>query len=319
MQFSLDCAGKVNVATPRLPKNDPRRDALEKMLEENQPAKVIYTSSAFGQWLRHVDSISPTVPQDTIPADEFWSGRSYVTGDFEATITHLIGKAEGYAGGEVEQGREAVIVIGPPASGKSTLAATLAATLKAAIVDCDDCKPVIPEYGNGEGVQAVHDESSLLANFVLDRLMEAGANLTIPKVGKNPETLSALIDFLVDDGYRVTLVNVSVDPDECARRMARRFLETGRLVHPRYMEQVGSKPQETYELLIKDNRIRAFWSVDANGRPGELAADEPQGDLPQAFQGGRLAACLRPGGERANDAETPLDASGSSKKAGLGV
>ena len=124
VQFSLDCAGKVNVATPRLPKNDPRRDALEKMLEENQPAKVIYTSSAFGQWLRHVDSISPTVPQDTIPADEFWSGRSYVTGDFEATITHLIGKAEGYAGGEVEQGREAVIVIGPPASGKSTLAAT---------------------------------------------------------------------------------------------------------------------------------------------------------------------------------------------------
>lgn len=296
------------MANPVLSKDDPRRVELERMLEQNQPAKVLFTSQAFGQWLRYIDAVPTTVDTKTIPNQQFWSSRAYLTGDLEATITHLLGKAKSYAEGDISTGREAVIVIGSPASGKSTIAERLASILKAAIVDCDDCKPIIPEYGQGEGVQAVHDESSLLSNFVLDRLMEEGANLAIPKVGKNPETISELIDLLVEEGYRVTLVNVSVDPDECARRMTRRFLETGRLIHPQYMEQVGSKPQETYELLIKDKNISAYWSVEANGPPGEYVFEEPQGDLPEAYQNGRLTSAFRPRGERADHAVSPQDA-----------
>ena len=45
-----------------------------------------------------------------------------------------------------DRNRKATIVIGPPASGKSTIANAIALRMRAAIADVDDAKKVIPEY-----------------------------------------------------------------------------------------------------------------------------------------------------------------------------
>ena len=60
----------------------------------------------------------------------------------------------------------AIINIGPPAAGKSAIANPLAVKYNATIVDPDEAKKVLPEFGGGIGGNAVHQESKVLANGI---------------------------------------------------------------------------------------------------------------------------------------------------------
>lgn len=138
---------------------------------------------------------------------------------------------------------KAVIIIGLPASGKSTVANTIADDYGAIILDSDFAKRKIPEYeDNPAGASLVHEESDFLifgANIpgkpqsfksVFDIAIENNFNIIIPKIGYDYKKINDLSIVLTKFGYQVHLVCVSLDRRLATQRAIRRFLKTSRYV-----------------------------------------------------------------------------------------
>ena len=173
---------------------------------------------------------------------------------------HDIAKA--YAGGTVRSERKAVIILGPPAAGKSSIANPIARALGAAIPDPDDVKKVLPEFEGGFGSAAVHEESSFISSELLYELSVRGDNLVIPKVGLNEQSIKDLVNGLKANGYSVDLLHMKVDPSENYRRMVRRFIETSRLIEDSYFKAVGNKPEGLYNALKNSGHIEGYANID---------------------------------------------------------
>jgi hypothetical protein len=183
-----------------------------------------------------------------------------------AAMQRFRDEAESYAG-ELGPARErkATILLGPPAAGKSTIAEGLAIDQRAAILDPDDIKKRLPEYEGGVGAAAVHEESSDLAK-ILEGIMRAeGTNMIVPKVGGSAGSIEKLVARMRESGYEVAVVNMAVEPDEAYRRMIGRFVDTGRIIPPKYMDEVGNNPTLTYRALRDGGAADGFAEIDNNG------------------------------------------------------
>jgi predicted kinase len=194
-----------------------------------------------------------------------------VTGWDEA-VNGLTFKAASYARGEVANERKAVIVMGAPAAGKNAIAEELAPMLRAALPDPDDAKKIIPGYNDGIGSSSVHKESNNLYGDVVKRMMADGTNMVIPKVGYWIDSITNLADRLHKNGYRVEIVLMDVNPDEAFRRAIKRFIDTGRLVTPKYVIDVDGLPRRNYDKLKRDGYAEAFAEIDNNGKEGDPRA-----------------------------------------------
>jgi len=161
----------------------------------------------------------------------------------------------------------ATIVLGPPAAGKSTFSERLARERYAAIVDPDEGKKIIPEYDRGVGVNAVHAESSELAQLVADKLYDEKANLVFPRVGTDPAEMREFITGLNRLGYRVDLIYMNVALDEAFRRMIHRYRE--RLIPLEYFNMVGDRSRQTYYMMNREGLAHEAVEIDANGPPGQ--------------------------------------------------
>lgn len=173
-----------------------------------------------------------------------------------------------YREGNVLQDRQATIILGPPAAGKSTIADRIAQARGAAIIDGDEAKKTLPEYGDGVGAHAVHEEAQDIINMVLERAIDNGDNLVLPKVGKNLDSIERLISDLKEDGYRVGVINMTVPTDTAYVRMIGRFIETGRLVNPDYFRGIGDSPTRTYEALKQKGGLDGYATIDNSGARG---------------------------------------------------
>jgi len=220
------------------------------------------------------------------PPEGFFENREYnVPGgkaDFEGAIDHLRGVAEGFAKQGLGYEKQAILILGPSAAGKSTFAEKLATDTRSAIVDSDEAKKVIEGYRDGMGANAVHEESSFMNRAVEAQMLNAGANIIIPTVGANPEGIGLRIDRLKEAGYTVKLVNVRVDKDEATRRMASRAVRTGRPIGAGYVRGVGDRPSTTYNAL--KGKANGFAEIEASGPRGSDRVTESNG-LTQLEQG----------------------------------
>lgn len=146
----------------------------------------------------------------------------------------------GYGGAKpssaVRNEKKAILVIGPPASGKSTISNILAEHYGAYIIDSDYAKRKLPEYNNSiGGASYVHDESSHLTqdtsiDSLLTRCIKCGANIVLPKIGDNENSLCSFAKKLSGINYRVYLVSIDLDRRKATRRAYDRFVITGRYV-----------------------------------------------------------------------------------------
>ena len=211
----------------------------------------------------------------------------------EAAREHLLARARSYAGGEPAREFQATIVLGLPGAGKSTVAEGLARARRAAIADPDDAKAIIPEFEGGIGSNAVHRESSLLADDVRGELELNGENLILPKVGKSAKSIDKLVSNLKSLGYSVTLLRAHVDTDEAARRMISRYNQTGRLILPDYFRLAASSSDEAWNAISKEGVNHG--EIDITGPRGTY---EPVGQLPGDIEASLGEAGLRPGGDR---------------------
>lgn len=192
---------------------------------------------------------------------------------YQAASDDLIHRALRYSKGPVRTNREATIILGPPASGKSGFAERIAASEHAALVDPDDAKAMFREFRGGIGANAVHEESTVLARSVLTRVMTRGMNLVLPKVGGDANSIKKAADTLRAAGYTVNLVNMEVGEHEVVRRSIGRFLERGRLISSDYAHEVDGNPTRTYNTL-KGQGFKQVVSIDNNPPPGQYVVKE---------------------------------------------
>lgn len=272
------------------------RGQLDQMATED-PA---YTAA-----LARQSEVQPTTELDGYGTDAFWQQRKYQAADGkellgrDAAVDYLKDKArslawsdEGLPPGNIRSERMATIVIGPPAAGKSTVANPLARDRGAVIVDADEAKKVVPEFGKGDGASAVHEESSELASRVLEDVLVAGDNVLLPKVGSSAASIERTIAALRLEGYRVELIEVSTRPEEAIARMIGRGRATGRFIPPEIMAAGIDGAPRTYQTLKEQNLADAYARIENTpglGQPRGVLED-PQGIL-GAFQ-------RRDGGDR---------------------
>ena len=203
-------------------------------------------------------------------------------------IAESIKKAESYSVNPVPNNKQAWLVLGATASGKSYYSELLAKENNLAIVDSDDIKKIIPEYKGGVGANAVHTESRLLTSEVRRELMDQGKNILLPRVGglaKQKEILSLIQEFK-EEGYEVKTVFVDTDYKTALGRMYKRFAKTGRLVPPSYIEEVQNTPTDTFHR-VKYVGDGYAW-IDNNGEQNQQTIRQDSGILPTSlFSGGR--------------------------------
>ena len=206
--------------------------------------------------------------------------------------------------------KTAVIVLGPPASGKSSISNPIARKYDATIIDADEAKKPLPEYAGGVGSNAVHAESQAIIEKMEKIAIDEGDNLVIPTVGKSADKIRNKIERYKNAGYNVQVLDVYVPAEEAAIRMFRRFYKTGRMIPTDYLNSVGNKPSATYDILRKEEIADGYTRID-----NTVAIDQPRPVIEDT--GGLLEGTeirLRGGGrDRGNDSRKP-GVSGSGKK-----
>jgi len=295
-----------------------KRDEIGELLDSGADRKTIDNHPVVVAALARMSDIPETKLAEGYGGDAWHAERIYrVDGeDVRGTgavlpvlverARRLAATATGAPHRGVDQNRVVTIVLGPPAAGKSFFGNELAHAKRSAILDSDDIKKTLPEYQGGIGANAVHSEANDLAEMVEAVLRAEGANIVYPKVGGKVSSITALIKRFKADGYRVEIINVAVRKELAYLRMMRRFVTTGRLVPPSYIDAVGNSPSATFRALKKKGAADGFAEIDNNGNLGARAPVRlVAGENPLA------RSALDPGvGERARDV-SPGPESGS--------
>ena len=85
-------------------------------------------------------------------------------------------------GGTVANERQMTVITGPAAAGKSTLVAEVAESLRALEMDSDIIKrKLVEEFDGGRGVGRVHLESKDILAKTMQKAIESGQNMVVPK------------------------------------------------------------------------------------------------------------------------------------------
>jgi len=222
------------------------------------------------------------VAGDAFETPEWEAAREYTTeaGEkikgYDGAVKWLLNHARTFAwtdsdmvppANPVKQDKELIIIVGPPAAGKSTLANPIARQKGAMIVDADEAKKLIPGYDNGVGANVVHEESSAINKHVFNSAIETGGNIVLPVVGGKAESLAnKYIGPAKELGYRVTLVDMMVEPEVALQRMYSRFASKDRLIPPE-VAKVGTGPTEAFDKLVEQGAADAYTKIDNN--PGK--------------------------------------------------
>lgn len=154
-------------------------------------------------------------------------------------------------GGELVQGKHAIIMAGPPGAGKGRVQAERLGDLKGYVrCDPDQFKEALlrhllnsdefdqlkfPEllqleheghrFAPLEMAPLVHEESSILAATLIQRTLSSGTNLVIDTVLKSPEKADRLIADLEQAGYTYEVVDVEVPREVAEAQIDRRWRE----------------------------------------------------------------------------------------------
>ena len=191
-----------------------------------------------------------------------------------------------YGDGAERKEGQVFLVIGLPASGKSSAVAEPVAKANGAlIVDSDMAKERLPEFSNGLLANAVHDESSKIADEITAKAMSNNDNIVLPLVGRTEGKLQEKIDKLKSTGYTVHLLYVDLPTEKAVERGKGRFKNTGRLVPIDYIRSVGLNPKANYDKIKTREGVDyyAAWSNDVGYRtpprfleagPGRLSAED---------------------------------------------
>ena len=161
--------------------------------------------------------------------------------------------------------RQATLIIGLSASGKSTISDSLLKDGGYLLVDADEAKKLLPEYNNGLLAGFVHEESSDINKELLNLAIINGDNVCLPTVGGG-DGLFKKIKLLKAAGYRVKVSLAHVPVEEAKRRVIQRFKDEGRFVDTAIIDKNVLKAPEKYVKITTEN-----------GEHIEVEAEFPEG------------------------------------------
>ena len=191
--------------------------------------------------------------------------------------------------GPLDYDYQAVIVMGLPASGKSSKVADPASEeLKAFNLDSDVIKEMLPEYKESHGAAAVsiHQESREILNNVVKRFTEGdmkGCNVVIQTIGHEYDALmSRYIEPFEKAGYNVKIKLVDAKLNEALARAVMRGLRTGRIINSSSIIGYGDAPEQVYKKVsVMTNAKGETYGYDAGAASdtGEAAREESPGKV----------------------------------------
>ena len=172
---------------------------------------------------------------------------------------------------KIKDNKEVYILIGSPASGKSTIANQIADETGSIILDSDYVKRKLPEFQKKNGASLVHKESSkiLFGNFdeigsvcVEDVCIENNFNILIPTIGDRQEKIEKIIENYKQENYSVHLILVSLEREISTNRAFDRFLKTDRYVPLSLVFDVyGNDSIICYYRLKKNNYLSSYGKI----------------------------------------------------------
>ena len=167
--------------------------------------------------------------------------------------------------GSVEKGKRLDIVIGLPASGKSSaIVNPLSEYYKSVVVDSDIIKGELPEFNDGWGASLVHEESSIINAELFAVFLKTGSNIVLPIVGAKTSSVEQYLNHAKDYGYDVHLHLNELPGSKATGRNLSRYFETGRFIDPDTTAKYGNKPTEVYAEMKARGDISGYsrWNND---------------------------------------------------------
>ena len=175
---------------------------------------------------------------------------------------------------------QAILMMGGPASGKSTALKVLD-TEGFIKLDSDAVKEKIPEYQTAVSAKArnaaamAHEESSYIIEVALEEAVKNRCNIVYDGTGKNAAKYARLIDMFHDHGYVVRLIYIHVEPRLALPRALARAEHSGRYVPPYVIESAyASIPYNFGDLA---NRADAWMMFDTTEFPARYVANKEPG------------------------------------------
>lgn len=162
--------------------------------------------------------------------------------------------------------KEAVFLMGAPASGKSTIVKSLKIDDNEYVLsDADLVKSMIPEYNEGVKQRArnsamlVHEESSYVVKQVRDKAVEEGYNIIVDGTGANYDKYAKVMKEMKDKGYKVTLIYANSDVETGIQRANARAEKTGRFIPEDFLRDAYAKIPGNFKKLYKESdNVYAF-------------------------------------------------------------
>ena len=126
---------------------------------------------------------------------------------------------------KIQHGRHAVLMLGLPGSGKSSLSNPILESNGAYEIDSDIFKTrYIPEFKSDPTMSGkTQKEASILADNMQRQALEDGANVLIGKVGGSPSSIEKVVERLKEYGYTIDGGYNDLPAQEAERRNDLRF------------------------------------------------------------------------------------------------
>lgn len=141
------------------------------------------------------------------------------------------------------QERKAILMIGPPAAGKTTLVNKIISESAYTVVDPDIIKTghlgydgLREDFAQGVGEDSIYKEVVAITNEIMKRLTDAGENIIIPKVGLDKEQIEEIARNLQFKGYSTELYLMDLPIEQSALRNISRFLEGQQKGNARFVD-----------------------------------------------------------------------------------
>lgn len=168
----------------------------------------------YSQIKTYTDNNSDTMDIKT-PEREFWRNNT-VKNEIEKQKKEFPKKFE----------RKATIILGLPASGKSTLGDVIKVEQGCFEIDSDIFTKQIPEFVKDPTcISGVHREAGVMSKSMLNQIAEKGGNMVIGKVGGGVDInyLKSFFDDLAQKGYEINLMYCDIPLKEAVKRNVERF------------------------------------------------------------------------------------------------
>lgn len=190
----------------------------------------------------------------------------------------------------VQRNKQAFLVTGLPASGKSGIASQIADAYGAVVLDSDYAKRKFPEFAQGSFAATVlHAESSVVILNTEEENEEDTENLTgyciseeynvvVPKIGYDVESLRKLANYFRKYDYSVHLTLVNLDRQQATLRAYRRFVESKRYVPLSLIFDVYSNNPTLAYFRLKQQHAAlstSFGEVSTEGKSPRLIETSP--------------------------------------------